>query len=79
LWFRSIARLATEELCAEYRPIPGEELLANARLIAAAPEMLEALNEILANLPGNTPGAVREIVESWAKPAIAKAEGLDHD
>lgn len=50
----------------------GKEAIANARLIAAAPELLEALKNLLeSHLAGNVIGAdVRE-----AQEAIAKATG----
>jgi hypothetical protein len=46
---------------------------ANARLIAAAPEMLEALDKIACFAPGN--GDVCEIIAKVARAAIVKAEG----
>ena len=52
---------------------PDSEAAANARLIAAAPEMLEALRHILADFEEceeASPEAVRE-----AKAAIARATG----
>lgn len=59
----------------------GEEELANARLIAAAPEMFEALQELLAwdldSLPGEVSlgysGIEKDI--ALAKAAISKATG----
>lgn len=59
----------------------GEEELANARLIAAAPELLEALQELLAwdldSLPGEVSlgfsGIEKDIAR--AKAVIAKATG----
>jgi hypothetical protein len=64
-------------------PGPGEidgaeEALANARLIASAPEMLQALKALMKALPGHwdaedAPGGA----EAWkaAEGAIAEAEG----
>jgi len=46
---------------------------ANARLIAAAPELLETLQTIAAFAVGN--GDVCEIIARRARAAIAKAEG----
>ncbi len=46
---------------------------ADARLIAAAPEMLEALDKIACFAPGN--GDVCEIIAKVARSAIAKATG----
>ena len=57
---------------------PGPNQLANARLIAAAPELLRALNLVpLALAPSQ---ALRDWWENIGKPAIAKAEGttLNH-
>jgi hypothetical protein len=50
---------------------PSEECEANARLIAAAPELLEACKEALKNCDGRTqPTLTRKLSQ-----AIAKAEG----
>jgi hypothetical protein len=59
--------------------VHDEELFANARLIAAAPTMLEALKFLvdrgLTYFEGRTsPGFTREQIEK-AREAIAKAEG----
>lgn len=53
------------------------EAAANARLIAAAPEMLEALKYVLALSEGNSCLAVGMLVEHHSKirQVIAKAEG----
>ena len=50
--------------------------ISNARLIAAAPEMLELLEDLI-DMEGPQPGCV-----SWAEKAkavIKKAKGVDHD
>ena len=54
------------------------DMVANARLIAAAPELLAALEEIAGNLAiPNTanPNVLLEAIEKVATAAIAKAEG----
>ena len=58
------------ELCAIARVSSG---YANARLIAAAPELLEALERIAASDPTHTHFATLAISE--ARAAIAKATG----
>jgi len=54
-----------------------EELEANARLIAAAPELLEALQEILSTMrkPPSGSGGFHEFDIKAAERAIAKATG----
>lgn len=54
--------------------IPADENSANARLIAAAPDLLAALREI-ADLPGYVRGSALEMAVQTARAAIAKAEG----
>ena len=57
------------------------EIDANARLIAAAPELLEALREFVSLMPsaeglgGHAPIGAFQIVADLARAAIAKAEG----
>ena len=57
------------------------ETEANARLIAAAPELLEALREFVSLMPsaeglgGHAPIGAFQIVADLARAAIAKAEG----
>ena len=53
----------------------GDEIAANARLIASAPDMLEALEAIADFAPGY--GDVCEIIAQRARAAIAKATGDD--
>lgn len=55
----------------------GGETRANARLVAAAPELLEALRELLDRLYDPTPCAWKASAHySAARAAIAKAEGV---
>jgi hypothetical protein len=65
------------------QPIP-KEALANARLIAAAPELLEALDWAIAEIEGRTRYAPNDVYEAeeqranalaCARAAIAKAKG----
>lgn len=49
------------------------EIRSNARLIAAAPELLASLREMCAALEDTNSGAYRTLAD--AKAAIAKAEG----
>lgn len=69
----SIAKIET----CDYDDGLGERLTdqdqTNARLISAAPEMLEALETIADFAPGN--GDVCEIIAKRARAAIAKATG----
>lgn len=51
----------------------GEEHEANARLIAAAPELLEAVNELMADAEDT--GEFSYSAMSKARAAIAKAKG----
>lgn len=54
----------------------AEEMAANARLIAAAPDLLFALERILADLPTNRDW-LDPAVEKFARAAVAKAKGED--
>ena len=51
----------------------GEEMKANARLISAAPEMLDALKKCVNGL-GCQPGYLSSLALTRAQEAIAKAE-----
>lgn len=53
--------------------IPEAEARANARLIAAAPELLEALEEVIRGVPDTWEGVQK------AKVALAKAQGENND
>ncbi len=61
----------------EFRRIPQEERAANARLIAAAPELLEALRDLIiaCNMSPGQELTVSLAIEN-ANAAIAKAETL---
>ncbi len=52
-----------------------KEREANARLIAAAPELLEALKMALEALTEDSNAQVRLETAGWVEAAIAKAEG----
>ena len=68
-------------IVAEVDGVDEAEVEANARLIAAAPDMLEALREVFAAHPNHTwlPGlsARERLAFRQVKAAIAKAEGRD--
>jgi len=51
---------------------PSEEIEANANLIAAAPDLLEALSKMLDHFEGQIPLELFELAES----AINKAKGI---
>jgi hypothetical protein len=55
--------------------IPSDEQIANARLIAAAPEMLEALEALAEYWQHGTPVHPGALVAREAQAAIAKAKG----
>lgn len=57
----------------------GEEARANARLIAAAPDLLEALKRMHAafNAKKPIPTAEGNALEAMCRAVIGKAEGLD--
>lgn len=58
---------------------PKKETIANARLIAAAPELLDALDEMIDAFPVEEKEGLRNVIQrialGKAKAAIAKAEG----
>lgn len=56
------------------RPVDDDEAEANARMIAAAPELLAALKKLLNETDDGTQLCARHIVDD-CKAAIAKAEG----
>lgn len=56
------------------RPLPFRDAEANARLIAAAPDLLAALRAMVCRCEPDTDGADRRMWED-ARAAIAKAEG----
>jgi hypothetical protein len=53
----------------------SEEAQANARLIAAAPEMLAALEAFVGARKGDGMGWTLDSLEAMARDAIAKAKG----
>ena len=62
------------DMAYEYSSIPRDELEANARLITAAPELLEALNATLAVFRANGDN-FGKAAQLKARAAIAKATG----
>ena len=70
--FRHIAMVS------EYQTQPGdrEENEANARLIAAAPDLLEALENLLDGYLYGCDRGTRRVNADKARAAIAKARGL---
>lgn len=57
------------------RPITEEEASANARLIAAAPDLLAAIRETVRRFDENDATDALEAVDTLLRAAIAKAEG----
>lgn len=57
--------------------LPSDEILANARLIAAAPDLLAALEALLDNALEDCPNPTRHFIDAAdaANAAIAKAKG----
>jgi hypothetical protein len=54
---------------------PSDEVAANLRLIAAAPDLLAALRNITECADAGTDGANMDLWVEQARAAIAKAEG----
>lgn len=71
---RVIAQLSIGFMSPTRGEIPSEERLANARLIASAPKLLDALEQLLAYhiMLGNSPDSSKA---QEARAAIAKAKG----
>lgn len=74
---RTIAIVQPENCYADEVSQAHQTLMANARLIAAAPALLEALKKCKAAVEnGNLPPSARmELVRDYATPTIAAAEG----
>lgn len=73
-------RIATVQSCDHITGITRDEAAANARLIAAAPDLLEAVTELLATHPAayREPNAIDNRTDNAvriARAAIAKATG----
>lgn len=62
------------EVYKECGQVPEEEVDGNANLIAAAPDLLYALKQIVQDLPANRDW-LDPVIELAAKDAIAKATG----
>jgi hypothetical protein len=83
-------QVATKEICVAYmctlsgRPVPVDEVKANARLIASSPMMLEALEQTynaiceLEHENGDNFHELDEVME-LIEQAIARATGADGD
>ena len=78
---KPIANIYSGFLCCEWDFImTQEEEKANANLIAAAPDMYEALKELFKLLEGDKAPKWRAIAfYDIAKKALAKAEGVEED
>lgn len=55
--------------------LPSPELIANARLCAAGPDMLTTLKDIAIYCEGEPQTASQAVMATLARAAIAKAEG----
>ena len=70
-------------ICEIYDDCGPQQYIANARLIAAAPDLLEALEACLAFIPCSTirswpPGfALKDKALALTRAALAKAKGVD--
>lgn len=67
-WERMTCEVDSDDCC-------SETAMANARLIAAAPELLSALSQIISDLPSKRDWLNPDL-EKMAKAAIAKAKGV---
>jgi len=70
IWAESAGEYVAITRVEDWETIPREQAEANARLIATAPDLLEALNELI----GWQTTAPHEAIQA-AKAAIAKATG----
>lgn len=70
------ARHADSQRIADCRALlPDAELRANAALMAAAPDMLDALRRVLRHIPADAGGASMSDDVHRARAAIARATG----
>ena len=69
------ANLFSAHVSNDNRLASAEEIKAIARLIAAAPELLEALKDCVGGRLGGQPGYVNALALQRAEAAIRKAEG----
>ena len=70
------ARYADSQRIADCRALlPDAELRANAALIAAAPDLLDALRRVLRHIPADAGGASMSDDVHRARVAIARATG----
>ena len=60
------------------RPLSGEEIIANARLIAAAPDLLAAAQKVLSHKRGEDDWLILAVHCRDLEAAIAKATGADN-
>jgi hypothetical protein len=70
IWAKSAGEYVAITKVEQWETIPREQAEANARLIAAAPDLLEALKNVIRGVPDTWDGVIK------ARAAIAKAERL---
>jgi hypothetical protein len=74
---QAVALIDCREHPDDTEDVPREAALANARLIAASPELLAVVKEYLEW--GAMTGSDRDLFDERFRAAIAKAEGRSHD